>query len=355
MSDNAKTGACPICGAESPASVATAVSERFYCRTCFHGWRPRLPEFNYAAAAMCSLGTATERQRSQIAFIAPFLAEHPAVLEIGCASGEFAASLRHAIAVRRYDAIELSPIGEKARPHLDRLHVEPLGVLLEREGLGAAFDLIIMSHILEHLEYPGQELSLVSRVLTPGGTLFIEVPNRSGHPNLPLDDNVSHLHFFSPASLLRLLADHSFEVQAVETGARLDARYADSLRVVARRFAPPQPDRTLLSFDEALAEIDRVVVWGAGSVALEVLANFLDPGRIEFFIDKNPTKHGSTCLGRPIKGPAALGIEPRTVLIASVDFGEEIAREIDQLYPGSGHTLIRIADVLDRGLDRRRR
>ena len=178
---------------------------------------------------------------------------------------------------------------------------------------------------------------------------------KRSHPNLPLDDNVSHLHFFSPASLLRLLADHGFEVQAVETGARLDARYADSLRVVARRFAPPRSDRTLLSFDEALAENDRVVVWGAGSVALEVLANYLDPGRIEFFIDKNPAKHGSTCLGRPVKGPAALGIEPRTVLIASVDFGEEIAREIGQLYPASGHTLIRIADVLDRGLDGRRR
>jgi hypothetical protein len=56
---------------------------------------------------MCSLGTASERQQSQIAFIAPFLVKQPAVLEIGCASGEFAASLRHAIAVRRYDAIEL--------------------------------------------------------------------------------------------------------------------------------------------------------------------------------------------------------------------------------------------------------
>jgi hypothetical protein len=89
-----------------------------------------------------------------------------------------------------------------------------------------------------------------------------------------------------------------------------------------------------------------VVVWGAGSLAEELLANFFDPGRIDFFIDSNPEKLGSQVLGRPVRGPDALGRTPRTVLINSIDFADAIAEDIARLYPGAAHTLIRVGDLL---------
>jgi hypothetical protein len=209
--------------------------------------------------------------------------------------------------------------------------------------------------VLEHLEDVHAEIRVMLSVLRPSGALFIEVPNRSGHPNLPLDDNTSHLHFFSANSLARLLSSHGLEIHATETGARLDARYSDSLRVVARRFAPPTADRLLMTDDPSLADARSIVVWGAGSVALEVLGNYLDPARIDFFVDGNPAKHGTLCLGRPVVGPDDLGQVGRTVLIASVDFADEINETIRQRYPDAGHRLIAIGELFDRGLDGRRR
>ncbi|MGH7016538.1 MAG: methyltransferase domain-containing protein [Caulobacteraceae bacterium] len=284
---------------------------------------------------------------SQIAFFAPFASENASILEIGCATGELAATTRPAIAPARYHAIELSPAGDQARRHVDRLHTQPLVELMAQGAIGeASFDLVLMSHVLEHLEDPGAEIDAIKRVLRPGGALFLEVPNRSGNRRLPIDDNRSHLQFFSPASLCRMLADRGMETLAAATDARLDARYADSLRVVAGPFATPTWGATLLSDHPSLRGEDEIVVWGAGSLAMEMLANFFDPSRIAFFIDRDPAKLGEVCLGRPVRAPDALGASPRTVLVNSIDFGPAIAADIAALYPGAAHRLVFVGDLL---------
>src|SRR6185312_3593519 len=204
------------------------------------------------------------------------------------------------------------------------------------------FDLVIASHVIEHIEAVADDLAAVRQVLKPGGALFVEVPNRSGNRSLPFDDNRSHIHFFSATSLLRLLASHGLEALDVATGERLDDRYADSLRVVARPFETPSPARRLLS--ERLGQQERLVVWGAGSLAEELLANFIDIERIDFFIDRNPANVGGQGLGRPVQGPEALGAAPRTILVNSIDFADSIAADIAA--PGTGHRVVRIGDLL---------
>ena len=39
------------------------------------------------------------------------------------------------------------------------------------------FDAVILWHVLEHLDHPQTTLALISRVLKPGGLLYLEVPN----------------------------------------------------------------------------------------------------------------------------------------------------------------------------------
>jgi len=107
---------------------------------------------------------------------------------------------------------------------------------------------------------------------------------------------------------------------------RLDARCADSLQVIARPFQMPTWSKTFLSDHSALIGENEIVVWGAGSLAYEILANFFDATRIAFFIDRNVAKQGSLCLGRPVRGPEALGHAPRTVLINSIDFADSHCR-----------------------------
>lgn len=295
---------------------------------------------------MCPLGTSEERLLRQIRFFAPFAPTGAAILEIGCATGELAAATRRTLDVARYEAIELSPAGRQARPHLDELHDQPLQRLLADGRMQSRFDLILMSHVIEHLEDPAAELKAMKEVLAADGAIFLEVPNGAGNRRLPLDDNRAHLHFFSLASMTRMLADAGLDAVAAATDVRLDARYADSLQVIARPFLAPARSRTLLSDHPAIAGERDIVVWGAGSLAEELLANFFDVDRIAFFVDRDSAKQRGLCLGRPVRPPECLGTSPRTVLINSIDFADSIISDITRSYPDAGHRLVRISDLL---------
>jgi SAM-dependent methyltransferase len=345
---------CPICGGHETTVMNTAIGPRAYCHGCFHGWRLQIDAYQYDQTAMCSLGTDQARLDAQIDFFAPFLPQSGAVLEIGCATGELARSTRARLEVSRYEAIELSPAAEAARSHVDRLYEAPLPNLLAADAIAGPFDIVLMSHVLEHLEAPWDELDAIVRVLGPDGALFLEVPNQSGNRGLPIDDNRSHFHFFSVRSLSHLLATKGLDTVAALTDARLDARYADSLRVIARRFRAPQWSSTLLS-DKTLEDAGSIIVWGAGSLADEVLANFFDPQRIAFFIDRDPAKQGGLRLGRPVRGPDALPTSPSTILINSIDFAPSIEADIRRLRPDVMHRLVPIGDLIEQASSTRTR
>jgi SAM-dependent methyltransferase len=339
---------CPVCGSDETTILNAAMGPRAYCHGCFHGWRLQKDPYPYDQTAMCPMGTDQARLDAQIHFFAPFLPPGGSVLEIGCATGELARSTRSQLSISRYDAIELSPAAEIARAHVDRLHDAPLRSLLAAGAIEGPFDIVLMSHVLEHLDDPGAEIEAIAGVMAPNGALFLEVPNASGNRGLPIDDNRSHLHFFSVRSLSHLLAAKGLDTIATLTDARLDVRYADSLRVAAKRFRPPQWSATLLSDDSLFADTDTVIVWGAGSLVDEVLANFFDPQRIAFFIDRDPAKQSSSCLGRPVRSPDALPSEPATILINSIDFAPSIAADISRLYPDVAHRLVPIGDLIER-------
>jgi len=342
-----KPAACVVCQSDRVEVMSSATGERAYCLGCFHGWRTEKRPYAYEETTMCPLGTSRERLVGQIDFFSPFTSEAAEILEIGCATGELAALTRATLAPARYEAIELSPAGVQAERRVDRLHGKPLRQLIDEGSIEGSFDLVLMSHVLEHLDDPAAELGFIKQVMKPDAVLFLETPNRSGNRRLPIDDNRSHLHFFSATSLARLLATSGLEIIATATDARLDARYADSLRVIAKPFSTPKWRRALLSDHPALAGETEIVVWGAGSLAEEILANFFDVGRIAFFIDRDPAKQGGVCLGRPVRGPEALGALRRTVLVNSIDFGPAIAADIAGLYPGVDHKVIRIADLFE--------
>ena len=210
---------CPICGGREVAPLTSAVGKRAYCQECFHGWRVEIDPYRYDQTAMCPLGTDQARLDAQVDFFAPFLPPSGAVLEIGCATGELARSARARLPISRYEAIELSPAAEAAQAHVDRLHGAPLPDLLAAGEIEGPFDVVLMSHVLEHIEAPWDELDAIVTVMSPDGALFLEVPNASGNRRLPIDDNRSHLHFFSVRSLSHLLALKGLDTVATATDA----------------------------------------------------------------------------------------------------------------------------------------
>jgi SAM-dependent methyltransferase len=75
--------------------------------------------------------------------------------------------------------------------------------------LSGQYDLIMLRHVLEHVDDPIQQLQQLSPHLTENGQLFIEVPGIVG--KIPSLQN-AHYHYFSEATLDSILGQAGYEV-----------------------------------------------------------------------------------------------------------------------------------------------
>jgi SAM-dependent methyltransferase len=110
--------------------------------------------------------------------------------------------------------------------HLSEIGVEVLTEPVEQAlpRLERQFDVIVMSHVLEHLLEPRAVLPLLYERLAPGGILYIEVPNiptgsLSGYPDhmwAPRCDE-PHITFFSADALSRLLRSAGLDLISCDT------------------------------------------------------------------------------------------------------------------------------------------
>ncbi|HIJ86961.1 MAG TPA: class I SAM-dependent methyltransferase [Desulfuromonadales bacterium] len=133
-------------------------------------------------------------------------------LDIGCGSGRFLRALRHS--GWEVAGLELNDDTATAARTVHGLMVETaLGAFTDE-----SFDLISITHVLEHIRDPRQMLADCGRLLKPGGVIAVAVPNidswqarwtRDGwfHLDLP-----RHLWHFSEGWLSATLNECGFEV-----------------------------------------------------------------------------------------------------------------------------------------------
>lgn len=159
------------------------------------------------------------RQRANAERRAAFVARHLAparrlsMLEIGCGAGWNLLPLRAAgHTVAGYDFDEEYLAAGRTQ-----------GLDLRRGGLEAAIaddrrhDVVVLSHVVEHLLDPIGDLAQLRAVLAPGGHLFVEVPNLFGVTrNLLRYWQGAHTYSFVPATLRALMAAAGYEEVAVD-------------------------------------------------------------------------------------------------------------------------------------------
>lgn len=101
------------------------------------------------------------------------------VLDVGCGAGDNAALLR-ARGCEVHGITHSLAEAALAAPHLARSHVFDLEGAWPAELERERFDALLFSHVLEHLREPSQVLARFCRLLRPGGSVLIAVPNVLG-------------------------------------------------------------------------------------------------------------------------------------------------------------------------------
>jgi len=219
------TGTCPICGGSDfefkgvyrGANPAFIGMKRAHCKTCEMVFADPMPsdsamsEFNASyfnnAHGGKPQGAATLAFFSGIARLRAAHLEHylrqneisvSKVHEVGPGPGWFARSWMAQHPRTTYSAVETDASCHAA--------LREIGVHLAQEG-NAPVDLVVMTHILEHVIEPAGFLLEQTQQLRPGGALFIEVPCRDWE-HKSIDE--PHLLFFDKEPMKRLLENQGF-------------------------------------------------------------------------------------------------------------------------------------------------
>jgi hypothetical protein len=228
------------------------------------------------------------------------------------------------------------------------------------------FDLIAITHVLEHVPDPCKTLRDINGRLALGGRVFIEVPNA-------LDLNMfydvllyEHLYHFTPETLSGILESNGFASDVIQPSTSYGA-----LRVIGRKTqdvsaAAAKPrhdgatvqtvlrgmcdwhrfwDNTLLTSARLAAEATmgkrRLAMFGAGMTAAALLTyTALADAPMIGLLDESPFKIGKTLLGRAIRPLAeieTLGID--TILIATIPGSQDLVESKLQAVLSRGITI----------------
>ncbi len=146
------------------------------------------------------------------------------ILDIGAGFGHilhafgkcFPDSTRYAIEISDVCIKHLSSLGIKVYPEL----AETILPKMDEQ-----FDIIVLSHVLEHLSNPTEMVRLLRERLSNSGLLYIEVPNIPIESLTKYPDNKwapradePHITFFSKETLMTLLTKQDLNVLFCETG-----------------------------------------------------------------------------------------------------------------------------------------
>ncbi|MDR1636456.1 MAG: class I SAM-dependent methyltransferase [Treponema sp.] len=148
----------------------------------------------------------------------------PRLIDIGCATGALLEKLRN----RGWESagLEISPSAEYARRERG---LDVRGLPLEDCRFPAgSFNVVLASHLIEHLNDPAGFAAEVYRVLAPGGRFLVTTPNISGFQARLFGSRwrsaiFDHLYLFSVKTLSRLLLEKGFTLERILTWGGLAA------------------------------------------------------------------------------------------------------------------------------------
>jgi trans-aconitate methyltransferase len=251
--------ACPLCGADGALLYAdcrdleyfmTASFDLYRCSACHLVFmhplptRAELPDLypsNYhnfePPSNPISRALLDRYYEHQSSICRRYLPPDGALLEIGCATGEVLARVQeHGF----HDAqgVELS------REACERAWERGLKVFhgtLDEFETDQSFDVIFMSHVIEHVLDPVATTQKLASLLAPGGVLYLETPN-VGAPDARLFRRhwglihyPRHLYLFDRATIRKLLTGVGLEVERVSSQAN-SCGWALSAQSMLRRW-----------------------------------------------------------------------------------------------------------------------
>jgi len=159
------------------------------------------------------------------------------ILEIGSGNGKLIKRIRHEHHDVKITVIEPGSYFKKELSKIKNISI--INDYIENVNINEKFDLIIMSHVLEHLEKPVENLIFIyEKFLKINGYLYIDIPNKDyelRNIHGAMIAPVIHLFFFAGIGIKNILMDIGFKEEFIfgNKYSTLPNRFIHSLELIA--------------------------------------------------------------------------------------------------------------------------
>lgn len=168
------------------------------------------------------LPTEESENRKRVSWVNRFIRPTDSVLDVGAGLGVFLYELK----VLDENKFAIEPNKDSAQFLNNALGIECKKTFYMPQLFHRKFDWVACLHVLEHVVHPEEMLLSFHYDLNIGGRIYVEVPDAREFEYLEHDNdefNSTHLHFFTPPSLCKLVESCGYRVtdmKMITTNAR---------------------------------------------------------------------------------------------------------------------------------------
>jgi len=150
------------------------------------------------------------KSKRQFDYLSKFIDRQKSILDVGCAVGYTLSLFKN----DGYEVLGLEPSAKNKQIAKEKYDVDVETRFLDKDGLdGREFDVIMLSHVAEHLKYPKDIFLNIRKVLSNDGLLFIETPDIDKFDEQDLYQfSFEHINYFNLSSTKNLLQSCGFEL-----------------------------------------------------------------------------------------------------------------------------------------------
>jgi len=279
----------------------------------------------------------------------PEINKDDSILDVGCSYGITLTYLKE----MGYSNLHGMDLDIKAIQYLEEQGINSKigSIMSTMKEYNGKFNLIILRHIIEHLEDPKKAIQNVKKWLKPEGKIIIESPNlqlynkSDSFPGSFIE--YEHINHFSLISLMNLMND--FNLKSYETSSEIypTLRTAFEISECAERKIckevndedsmkssleiPNELGRTLLSKIEELGN-EEIAIWGVSTYVYRLLTHTsLSNCNIKYLVDINLSIQSQKIMGMNILDPKVLKDFYGTIVICGQTSLESIKNSIKLL------------------------
>lgn len=360
---------CPVCDSQDYEKIYKKkyrlwnknnlfiwLAQQVICRNCgmiFTNPQPSNTTLEWFYESDLRFGEISKYFReSQLEFIHGNTSENcRTIFDIGAFNGTFLNIARS----KGYVVYGIEPSEEGVQEVMGRYGIKIIKGFLNEEFLNSfneKFDIITISHVLEHIKEPVKFLELAVKITNPDRYIYVEVPDT----NRPFAESIAdffsnqHIMHYTEGSLRNIANILGLCIATVEKPQEIPVirmllenekvkKYPlENEYVVNKKIMEEYKSRRKKFIQDLKSRIDpimkKVIIYGAGMHTTQLLqSGLLNNIKIDCVIDSNPKKHGMVFEEYEVQSPEILKDKNIPVLISSYDSQEEISDYLKVNFP----------------------